>query len=227
MRGTKALQLTQEVGLFSKVRLLCLLVLGMIALSACGQVITLPPTPTPPPTATIAVEVVAPLPPTATPAPYTPAPTPTPTVTPTPVVYVIRPGDSLLSIATNFNVSVAALQEVNGILDPRTLQVSQELIIPRLDELAEAAEATTTPTPLPFTVQNVHFSETAIGGLWVLGEVLNSSGMALEQVRAGVALFDKDNQEIGPGQRPGGPGSGGCQRDRALRHPLWQCAGQV
>ncbi len=244
MRGTEAWLLTQEVGLFKKVRLLyvalagsvtrrvdpanafqdllrqtrrvtdpasardsrayfrqalfiCLLIVGVIALAGCGQVITLPPTPTPAPTATIAVEVVAPLPPTATPAPYTPAPTPTPTVTPTPVVYVIRPGDSLLSIATNFNVSVAALQEVNGILDPRTLQVSQELIIPRLDELAEAAEATTTPTPLPFTVQNIHFSETAIGGLWVLGEVFNSSGMALEQVRAGVALFDKENREIG------------------------------
>ena len=177
--------------------LLGLLILAGLALAGCGQVITLPPTPTPAPTATIAVEVVAPLPPTATPAPYTPAPTPTPTVTPTPVVYVISTGDSLLSIATKFGVSVAALQEVNGILDPRTLQINQELIIPRLDELAEAAEATTTPTPLPFSVQNMHFSETAIGGLWVQGEVLNTSGMALEQVRAGVALFDAENREIG------------------------------
>ncbi len=174
-----------------------LLVLVMAALVGCGQVITLPPTPTPAPTATIAVDVAAPLPPTATPAPYTPAPTPTPTITPTPVVHTIRPGDSLLGIATQYGVSVAALQEVNGILDPRTLQVNQELIIPRIDELDDAAEATATPTPLPFTVQNVHFSETAIGGLWVLGEVLNSSGTALEQVRVGVALFDSEQKELG------------------------------
>lgn len=174
---------------------LSMVLLGGMFVAGCGQVITLTPTPTPEPTPTVAIAAVATLPPTATPAPYTPAPTPTPTVTPTPVIYAIQPGDSLLAIATQYDVSVAALQEANGILDPRSLQVGQQLIIPSKREEA-AADATPTPTPLPITVENVHFNETTIGGLWVLGEVHNDSGQPLEQVRVAVSLLGEDDQKI-------------------------------
>ncbi len=170
----------------------------IISIASCGQVITLEPTPTPPPTATIAVALSAATPlPTSTPAPYTPAPTMTPTVTPTPIVHTIQAGESLLSIASQYDLSVAELQDANGILDPRLLQVGQELIIPRPEEVEADVATTATPTPLPVTVQNVYFSETSIGGLWVLGEVLNSSGMALEQVRVAVSLLDAQGKEIG------------------------------
>jgi LysM repeat protein len=177
--------------------------LGVVALAlgACGQVITLQPTPTPAPTATLSVEVVvATLPPTATPAPYTPEPTPTSTVTPTPIVHTIQSGEGLLGIATQYNISVAALQDANGILDPRFLQIGEQLIIPRPEEV-EAAEAgqtlTPTPTPLAVAVENVLFSETTIGGLSVLGEIWNNTGTPLEQVRVGVSLLDGAGQEIG------------------------------
>ena len=167
-------------------------------LSGCGQVITLTPTPTPAPTATIEIAVVAATPPpTPTPAPYTPAPTPTFTVTPTPIFYTIQGGDSLLGVASSYNVSVAALQEANGILDPRSLQVGQQVIIPRIEEIEESEDGTPTPTPLPVQVENVYFSETTIGGLWVLGEVLNDSGRPLEQVRVGVTLLDEADGELG------------------------------
>lgn len=177
--------------------------LGGVALllAACGQVITLQPTPTPEPTATLSVVVVVATPqPTSTPAPYTPEPTPTPTVTPTPITHVIQSGESLLGIATQYDISVAALQDANGILDPRFLQIGESLIIPRPEEV-EAAEAgqtlTPTPTPLAAAVENVLFSETTIGGLSVLGEVWNNTGTALEQVRVGVSLLDDAGQEIG------------------------------
>lgn len=178
-----------------------LLALGiaMLVLAGCGQVITLSPTPTPAPTATLSVNVVvATLAPTATPAPYTPEPTPTPTVTPTPVIHVIRSGETLLSVAVDYGVSVAALQDANGILDPRLLQVGQELIIPRQEEIdaAVAATLTPTPTPLPVAIENVHFGETTIGGLSVLGEVFNNSGTPLEQVRVGVTLLDEGGAEV-------------------------------
>lgn len=167
----------------------------------CGQVVTVKPTPTPVPTATIGVAVVnATDQPTATPAPYTPAPTPTFTVTPTPVFHTIGDGQSLLSIANQYNVSVAALQEANGILDPRTLQIGQQLIIPREEEAQVAADATPTPTPLPVTIENLHFTENTIGGVWVLGEVHNTAGVALEQVRVGVTLVDKAGQELAESQ---------------------------
>ncbi len=172
-------------------------VLFGLIIAGCGQVITVTPTPTPAPTATIEVAVLSsPVAPTATPAPYTPAPTLTPTLTPTPDIHTVAPGESLLTIANSFGVSVAALQEANGVLDPRTLQIGQQLIIPREEEIEEAANATPTPTPLALDIQNLHFSETSIGGLWVLGEALNTSGQALEQVRIGVTLLDESGAPI-------------------------------
>lgn len=179
--------------------LLSLLVVVLFLLAACGQVITLQPTPTPVPTATLGVAVeVATLPPTSTPAPYTPAPTATPTITPTPILHTIASGESLLSVAGQFGVSVAALQDANGILDPRFLQIGQQIIIPRPEEVedAESQSLTPTPTPYPMEVQNVYFNETNIGGLWVLGETLNTSAEMLEQVRVGITLLDENDAEI-------------------------------
>lgn len=168
--------------------------------AGCGQVITLTPTPTPSPTPTSGVSMaVATLPPTSTPAPYTPEPTFTPTITPTPIAHTIQSGESLLTIANRYGVSVAALQDANGILDPRLLQIGQDLIIPRPEEVAdaEALALTPTPTPLALNVENVYFNETNIGGLWLLGEVQNPGAESLEQVRVGVTLLDESGQQIG------------------------------
>lgn len=168
-----------------------------LGLGGCGQVITVPPTAAPSPTATIGLTLaIDALPPTATPAPYTPEPTPTPTLTPTPVLHTVQGGESLLTIATQYAVSVAALQDVNGILDPRTLQVGQQLIIPRPEEVASNAAATPTPTPLPLQIQNIYLGDTTIGNLWVLGEVQNASSSAVEQVRVRVDLIDAAEQTV-------------------------------
>ena len=171
----------------------CLLMAG------CGQVITLTPTVEPSPTATIGLTLAADaLPATATPAPYTPEPTPTPTLTPTPIVHTVQTGESLLTVAGQYDVSVAALQDANGILDPRTLQVGQQLIIPRPEEVAGGTAATTaTPTPLPLQIQNIYLGDTTIGNLWILGEVANTSGAPVEQVRVRVNLVDADAQIVG------------------------------
>jgi LysM repeat protein len=64
----------------------------------------------------------------------TPTPgTPTPR-TPTPATgeqtYVVRAGDSLSSIAAQFGVSQEALQQANGIEDPNSIYVGQQLVIP-------------------------------------------------------------------------------------------------
>lgn len=174
---------------------------ALAVLAGCGQVITVAPTPTPAPTATIELAVVsATEEPTATPAPYTPAPTLTPTLTPTPIFHTIAAGESLGAIASRYDVSISGLQEANGILDPRTLQIGQQLIIPREEEVEAAANATATPTPLPVEVENLHFTENAIGGLWVLGEVHNTTGAALEQVRVGVTLLDDQGGLVAQGQ---------------------------
>lgn len=55
----------------------------------------------------------------------------------TPVYYssagnrvIVRPGDTIYGIAHQYGVSMASLMSVNGITDPRKLQVGQSLIIP-------------------------------------------------------------------------------------------------
>lgn len=171
--------------------------LGLLTFG-CGQVITLTPTPTTLPTPTISITLAANAPAaTPTPAPYTPAPTLTPTVTPTPIVHTVRAGESLLTIAAQYELSVSELQDANGILDPRTLQIGQQLIIPRPEESAAAAAATSTPTPLPLAVENIYLNHTTIGNLWILGEVYNNNTVALEQVEVTVVLLDEKQKELG------------------------------
>ena len=62
----------------------------------------------------------------ATPAGETTAPTPTTAEG----VYIVQEGDYPSSIAEQFGVSVEELMEANGITDPTSLTVGQELIIP-------------------------------------------------------------------------------------------------
>jgi LysM repeat protein len=190
------------IPLLARYRLALLgLVLGVIlALPGCGQIIT-KANPTPTPTTTTRPMVVATLRPTATPAPYTPAPSATPTLTPTPIIYVIRKGDTPLGIANQFGVSLRELQDTNGIVDPRALRVGQELIIPEKTELLDDSP-TVAPTPLPFVIENVMFSNSALGGLWGLGEIRNTSGMDLEQVALTAVLLDAEGSTLAQEQVP-------------------------
>jgi LysM repeat protein len=163
-------------------------------LSGCGRLIT-PPTPT---AVAILQEAPTVIPhATSTPVPWTPAPTATPTLTPTPILYVVQAGDNLLGIARQYGVTVEALQEANAITDPRLLQIGQELVIPR--EEGSANQPTPTPTPLPFQVANAGFYETPVGSLWCLGEVINNTGAAIEQVQVAVSLYDAEGEVVATG----------------------------
>jgi LysM repeat protein len=85
------------------------------------------PTPTPVPTR---FQTPSPTPTPTIPRPTaTPLPTATPTPTP-PTIYIVQAGDTLKKIARKFDVTVLDLIEVNGITDPNSLQIGQELIIP-------------------------------------------------------------------------------------------------
>jgi LysM repeat protein len=89
---------------------------------------TITPTVELPPTATITPTVE--LPPTATPAP---PPPPEPTAAPPqPRTYTVQPGDTLRSIAAQFNVSVADIIRVNNLTNEQAdnLRVGTVLTIP-------------------------------------------------------------------------------------------------
>ena len=88
------------------------------------------PTATPRPTARPSPTPTAATTPTPTPSPTpTPAPTAVPTPPPT-TTYIVQEGDTLAAIAQRFGVTTRALQEANGIEDPNTIYVGQQLVIP-------------------------------------------------------------------------------------------------
>jgi LysM repeat protein len=180
-------------------RVLGSLILPLVFLLAgCdGQVITRT-TPTPTTTPTIVIAGVASPRPTATPAPYTPAPTATPTVTPTPLIYTLKSGDTLLGLAIEFGTTLQAIQDVNGITDPRGLLIGQQIIIPR-EAAAQAGAPTATATPMPFAVENMTFNYTPVGGLWGFGEVHNTTGTDLEQATVIVNLLDDAGKPLTSG----------------------------
>ena len=80
--------------------------------------------------------------PTNTPAPTaTTTPTQTPTSKPRPGTYVVKAGDTLITIAQDIDRDVDALAAYNNISDPTTIYVGQELKIP--------PAGYTPPTPTP------------------------------------------------------------------------------
>lgn len=169
--------------------------LSLWLLAGCGRVIT----PTPEPTFTVAPTAITedieptatpqPPKPTATPRRATPRVSPTPTATPTPIIYTIQPGDTLLKIAIQFNSSTESIQEINGIADPRFLQIGQILIIPPAEESADRPPSPT-PTPPPLEVTSINFQQTPDGALWCLGTIHNPGEVPLAEVVVEAALLD-------------------------------------
>ncbi len=169
---------------------LCLFISWL--LMGCGHTLT----PTPGVTATLKpspivekVEPTATQRPTATLKIATPLTNPTPTPTPTPIIYIIQPGDTLLKIAIQFDRFPENIQETNGIVDPRFLQIGQTLIIPPAEVNLDASP-TPTPTPPPLTVTSIYFQRTPQGALWSLGSVHNPGSEALTEVVVEAALLD-------------------------------------
>jgi len=77
------------------------------------------------------------------PTPGTPQASPSRPRTPTPesLRYIVQEGDTLYDIALRYGVEMDDIIEANGITDPNTLRIGQELIIPI------KVEPTATPSP--------------------------------------------------------------------------------
>lgn len=88
-------------------------------------------TSTPTPTATYTPTSTPTSTPTWTPTPtFTPTPSPSSTPTPTPIIYTVKRGDTLSSIAAMYGVTVEAIAEANGLNVSTILRIGQQLIIP-------------------------------------------------------------------------------------------------
>lgn len=170
-----------------------------LGLTACGGQVVTGSTPTP---ESLAVILPSPTPrSTLAPLALTPIPTNTPAPTPTPIVHIVQPGDTLLGIALQYGVTLDALQQVNGVLRPETLQIGQQIIIPT----GSGGPANDgggnfllpTPVPAPLVITNTARYQTPVGSLWVLGEVFNPTDQPLENVQVRVGLMNDTGLEIG------------------------------
>jgi hypothetical protein len=94
---------------------------------------------------------------------------------------------------------VQAIQEANGISDPRRLWIGQEIIIPAL---AGEDEPTAVPTPTPVALQitGLAFYRTPVDTLWCLGEVHNVSGRPAEEIQVQVSLHDDQGRLLASGR---------------------------
>jgi LysM repeat protein len=164
----------------------------VLALAACAPAPTEGPTPS----------LLALAPATATPLamtaePPSPASTPviiaSPTATATPVTHVVAAGETMLGIAIDFGVSLAALQAANPTVEPRFLSIGTVLVIPPPEgSFAAAATNLAPPPPANATLSQPSCYPTGSGSLYCLVEARNPNDQPLENVSARILLAGPD-----------------------------------
>ncbi len=118
----------------------------------------------------------------------------TPLPSPTPFNYTIRAGDTLGGIADHFNVSLDALLAANPDVSPNAMSIGQTLKIPSTPKNVSGQG---TPTPAPFTVQQIACHPAGDGQLWCFALAYNDSSEPLENVTAQVTLLDAKGRSQG------------------------------
>ena len=145
----------------------------------------------------------APLTPFVTSSPVAPtgtAPTPeglvaaeTPLPSPTPFTYTVKAGDSISTIALKFGVSMDDLQAANPEISPNAMSIGQVIKIPSNPDNPSGEP---TPTPVPFTVQQIGCHPAANQGMWCYILVHNDFSDVLENVTAQITLVDTNNATL-------------------------------
>ena len=110
-----------------------------------------------------------------------PSLTPVPSETPIPagpITYVVEEGDSLASIADQFEVTIDQLIAANNLVDPNNIGVGSQLIIPDPDSELP------TETPLPETLvpgSTIEYVVKSGDGLQLIAEQFNSTVEAIAE----------------------------------------------
>jgi LysM repeat protein len=111
----------------------------------------------------------------------------------TPFTYTVQRDDTMGSLALKFGVSMDDLQAANPEISPNAMSVGQVLKIPSNPENPSGEP---TPTPVPFTVQQIECYPTADQGMWCFVLVHNDFSDFMENVSAQVTLIDSNNPTV-------------------------------
>jgi LysM repeat protein len=111
----------------------------------------------------------------------------------TPFTYTVKRGDTISSIALEFGVSMDDLQAANPEISPNAMSVGQVLKIPS-NPANPSGEPT--PTPVPFTIQQIECYPTADKGMWCFVLAHNDFSDFMENLSAQVTLVDADHTTI-------------------------------
>jgi len=113
-----------------------------------------------------------------------------PLPSPTPFTYTVQRGDTISSLALKFDVSMDDLQAANPEISPNAMSVGQVIKIPSNPDNPSAEP---TPTPVPFTIQQIECYPTADKGMWCFVLAHNDFSDFMENLSAQVTLIDADN----------------------------------
>ena len=111
----------------------------------------------------------------------------TPLPTSTPFTYSVKSGDTISSIALEFGVSIDELVAANPEVSPSAMSIGTVLKIPSNPDNPSGEP---TPTPAPFTVEQIECYPTSNQGMWCFVLVHNDYFEFMENVSAQVALVD-------------------------------------
>ena len=117
----------------------------------------------------------------------------TPLPSPTPFTYTVGQGETISSVALKFGVSIDDLQAANPEVSPNAMSVGQVLKIPSNPDNPSGEP---TPTPAPFTVQQIKCYPTTDKGAWCFVLAHNDFPDFMENVSAQVTLVDVNNTFI-------------------------------
>lgn len=117
------------------------------------------------------------------------APLKTPLPTSTPFAHTVQQGETISSIALKFGVSIYELLAANPEVNPSAMSIGTVLKVPSNPE-NPSGEAT--PTPAPFTVEQIGCHPTSNRGIWCFILAHNDSPDFMENVSAQVTLVDSN-----------------------------------
>jgi len=117
----------------------------------------------------------------------------TPLPTSTPFTYTVQQGETFSGIAFKFGVSVDELIAINSDVSPSVMSIGTVLKIPSNHQNPTGES---TPTPVPFTVEQVQCYPTANKGMWCFVLAHNDFSDFMENVSAQVTLVDVNENFI-------------------------------